>query len=99
MSRTTQLPTNLKKYTIVIDKDVPLVPKQTLSSRTIHPMAFLLQKMDVGESFQWPTDAGGDFNKLRSVANYYGKKWGRKYVGRQVTATKGRKALRFWRVA
>lgn len=99
MSRTTQLQTNLKKYTIVINNDVPLVPKQTLSSRTIHPMVFLLKKMDVGESFQWPTEAGGDFNKLRSVANYYGKKWGRKYTGRQVLVKKGVKALRFWRTA
>lgn len=99
MTRTASVKTDLKKYTIVINKDVPLVPKSTLASRTIHPLSFLLKKLDVGESFQWPTEAGGDFNKLRSVATYYGKKWGRSFTGRQVRATKGRKALRFWRTA
>jgi|694.fasta_scaffold13059_17 hypothetical protein len=97
--RTTTTTTNLKKYTIVINKDVPLVPKSTLSSRTMHPLSFLLKKLEVGESFQWPVEAGGDFNKLRSVAAYWGKKWGRSFTGRQVTATKGRKGLRFWRTA
>jgi len=99
MNKTINLKTNLKKYVVVIDQDVPIVPKQSLSSRTAHPMAFLLKKMEVGNSFQWPLDAPGNFNTLRAVATYYGKKWGRKYVGRQVVATKGRKGLRIWRTA
>lgn len=88
-----------EKFTICIDKNVPLVPRRSEMSSNSHPLRTMLEKLEVGDSFMWPRKAPGGYNNLRSVACYYGRKWGRKFTGRLVSTGARSVGLRFWRTA
>jgi hypothetical protein len=91
----------MKKYTIVIDDDMPLAEKRPgKSSKYIHPLTWLLKKMAVGESLAYPVGNKLHMNRLRSYGANTGRKLGRKFATRQVMCDRGKSiALRFWRTA
>jgi hypothetical protein len=90
----------MRTYTVVIDEDVPLADKKPGErSRYLHPLSWLLTKLNVGESFVYPASTGEAFNGLRSIAHGIGRRTGKKFATRLVTDHEGVSRLRFWRTA
>lgn len=88
----------MKKYTVVIDEDVPVSGKRPgEQSRYQHPLSWLLSKLNVGDSFIYPASTRECFNGLRSIAHGIGRRTGKKFATRQVEDHEGVYRLRFWR--
>ncbi len=87
-----------RTYTITIDDKV-LLPRKGERGPLVHPLPFMLSKLQVGESFDWPdTGLETDWNFLRSLASKHGRRNGKRYPTRMVTEGR-KKKLRFWRTA
>jgi hypothetical protein len=87
-----------RTYSIVIDDKV-LLPRKGERGPLVHPLPFMLSKLEVGQSFAWPkTGSGINWNLLRSIASKEGRRKGKRYPTRMVTEG-GKKKLRFWRTA
>ena len=93
----------MRKYTIVIDEDVPLAKKNSArgekGSRYQHPLSHLLRQLRVKESFVYPVAVSEEFGRLRSVAHYNSQSLGRKFTSRMVKDHEQVTRLRFWRTA
>lgn len=90
----------MRKYTVVIDEDVPLADKKPgEQSRYQHPLSWLLTKLKVGDSFIYPASTCENFNGLRSIASSAGRRSGKKFATRLVKDREGVDRLRFWRTA
>lgn len=88
----------MRTYQVVIDEDVPLAAKKPGSqSRYIHPLSYILSKLNVGDSFIYPASTGEGFNGLRSIAHGIGRRTGKKFATRLVKDHEGVDRLRFWR--
>ena len=85
-----------RTYTITIDDKV-LLPRKGERGPLVHPLPFMLSKLEIGESFAWP-ETKANWNFLRSIASKEGRRYGKRYPTRMVTEG-GKKRLRFWRTA
>jgi hypothetical protein len=85
-----------RSYTIVIDDKV-LLPRKGERGPLVHPLPFMLSKLEIGESFAWP-ETKANWILLRSIASKEGRRHGKRYPTRMVTEG-GNKKLRFWRTA
>ena len=85
-----------RTYTITIDDKV-LLPRKGERGPLVHPLPFMLSKLEIGESFAWP-ETKANWNLLRSIASKEGRRKGKRYPTRMVTEG-GKKKLRFWRTA
>ena len=88
----------MRSYTVVIDEDVPVSQKKPgEQSRYLHPLTWLLNKLNVGDSFVYPASTGEAHNGLRSIAHGIGRRSGKKFATRLLTDGEGVERLRFWR--
>jgi hypothetical protein len=76
-------------YTIHLNEREP-VPRKSRSgkSTTCHPLYWLLEKLEVGQSFVYPASTSEAFPRLRSIIQCYAKsQWNRATPLKFVTRT------------
>jgi hypothetical protein len=89
----------MRTYTVVIEENVPLSRKTKSGNTYVHPLSWLMPKLNVNDSFVYPASTGEPTNSIRAVANHYAKRLGIKIATRTVQDGEGVGRLRLYRTA
>lgn len=86
-----------KTVSVIIDDEHPLPKTYGPASESVHPLIYLLSKLEVNQSFVWPAMARENLKLLQSRAHSYGRVHGKKFSSRMVSTRKGM-TMAFWRI-